>query len=151
VALLPEPALPLGCVFTLSFASAASGRSLRILDVPEGEAVTACTAAAVPSPDHSTNLRSKSTLGCLKQGLATSKGSSILTSTTGPHLCQPPLSTNSTALKWDGPVPEGTRSAVAGLLAELAMLPHLAATASARLAASRLATLLTDRGAAAPG
>lgn len=121
-------------------------RSLRILDVPEGEAVTLAGAAApVTSPDHSTNLRSKSTLGCLKQGAAASKGSSTLTSShsAGPHLCQPPLSTNSTALKWQGPVPQATRAAAAGLLAELVMLPQLAVAASARLAASRLATLLT--------
>lgn len=61
-----------------------------------------------------------------------------------PAVLQPPLSSNSTALKWEGPVPQSTHAAVAGLLAELLMLPMLREAASSRLAASRLAVLLVE-------
>jgi hypothetical protein len=60
----------------------------------------------------------------------------------GPALRSPSLSTNSTALKWEGPVSSATRSAAAGLLAQLVQLPGLREAASDRLAASRLAALL---------
>lgn len=65
-------------------------------------------------------------------------------SSCSPFLRSPPLSSNATALKWAGPVPDATRTAVAGLLAQLVLLPHMAQAASDRLATPRLVTLLTQ-------
>jgi hypothetical protein len=62
-----------------------------------------------------------------------------------PELPQPTqllLSKNSTALKWQGPVPDATRSAVAGVLSELVQLPQLCQAVHDRLGASRLSALL---------
>lgn len=64
--------------------------------------------------------------------------------TSTPALHLPPLSTNSTALKWEAPVSEATRTAAAGLLVQLLQLPNLQRAVSDRLAASRLSTLLNS-------
>lgn len=61
-----------------------------------------------------------------------------------PALRSPPLSTNSTALKWETPVPDATRAAAAGLLAQLVQLPAWCAVASDRLATPRLVALLNS-------
>jgi hypothetical protein len=62
-----------------------------------------------------------------------------------PTLRSPPLSTNSTALKWDTPMPSiPARVAAASLLAQLVQLPALREAASDRLAASRLTVLLNS-------
>eukprot|EP00878_Enallax_costatus_P005378 GHUV01005647.1.p1 GENE.GHUV01005647.1~~GHUV01005647.1.p1 ORF type:complete len:329 (+),score=61.94 GHUV01005647.1:1-987(+) len=55
----------------------------------------------------------------------------------GPLLCK-----NSTGLKWDGPVLDTTRSAVASVLAELVLLPELCAAVNDRLAVPRLTALM---------
>lgn len=59
-----------------------------------------------------------------------------------PQPSQPLLCRNSTALKWEGPVPDSTRSAVAGVLCELVTLPEFCHAASDRLVTSRLSGLL---------
>lgn len=59
-----------------------------------------------------------------------------------PQPTQPLLCKNSTALKWQGPVPDATRAAVAGVLSELVQLPQLCRAVHDRLGASRLSALL---------
>jgi hypothetical protein len=61
-----------------------------------------------------------------------------------PDLRSPPLSTNSTALKWEAPVPDATRAAAAGLLAQMVQLPVWRVLACDRLATPRLAALLNS-------
>ena len=59
-----------------------------------------------------------------------------------PQPTRPLLCKNSTGLKWDGPVPDATRSAVASVLAELVLLPELCAAENDRLAVPRLTALM---------
>lgn len=59
-----------------------------------------------------------------------------------PQPTRPLLCKNITSLKWEGPVLDASKSAVASVLAELVMLPEFCAAVNDRLVVPRLTSLL---------
>ncbi|WIA10702.1 hypothetical protein OEZ85_010881 [Tetradesmus obliquus] len=133
-------------------------KSIRLPDIGEAEGAGAATEARLSD----CALNSKSSVarrggsctgsdgaGSIAAGRTKAKGFRHLTISCPageapelPQPTQPLLCKNSTALKWQGPVPDATRAAVAGVLSELVQLPQLCRAVHDRLGASRLSALL---------
>ncbi|WIA30746.1 hypothetical protein OEZ86_000812 [Tetradesmus obliquus] len=142
-------------------------KSIRLPDIGEAEGAGAATEARLSDRA----LNSKSSVarrggsctgsdgaGSIAAGRTKAKGFRHLTISCPageapelPQPTQPLLCKNSTALKWQGPVPDATRAAVAGVLSELVQLPQLCRAVHDRLGASRLSALLAAMKAIAEG